>query len=64
MKTVKIRDKHTFDDTVEVYEAESIEEKVRRILDENEPITDGAPIIYTELKDGVRPEYNIRTDLS
>lgn len=62
MKTVKIRDKNTFQETAEVYEAESIEEKVRRILDENEPITDGAPIIYTEMKDGVRPEYNIRTD--
>lgn len=47
---------------VETYEAESIETKVRRILDENEPITDGAPIIYTEKADGVKPEYNIRTD--
>ena len=28
----------------------------------NEPITDGAPIIYTEKKDGVLPQYDIRTD--
>lgn len=61
MKTVIIRNKHNMQ-PVETYEAESIETKVRRILDENEPITDGAPIIYTEKKDGVLPEFNIRTD--
>ena len=27
-----------------------------------EPISDGAPIIYTDRKDGVKPEYDIRTD--
>lgn len=47
---------------VKTYTAESIETKVRRIMDENEPITDGAPIIYTPFEDGVKPEYNIRTD--
>lgn len=41
---------------------ESIEEKVRRITENNEPITDGAPIIYTNRNDGVLPAYNIRTD--
>lgn len=46
----------------EVYEGESIESKVRRIVDNKEPISDGAPIIYTEKKDGVLPQYNIRTD--
>lgn len=44
------------------YPAESLELKVRRILDNKEPIKDGAPIIYTERKDGVLPSYNIRTD--
>lgn len=48
--------------SVETYEGETIEQKVRRILDENEPIKDGAPIIYTDKKDGVLPAYNIRTD--
>lgn len=47
---------------VKIYTAESIETKVRRIMDENEPITDGAPIIYTPFEEGVKPEYNIRTD--
>ena len=46
----------------EGYEGEGIEKKVRRIMSQNEPITDGAPRIYTERKDGVKPEYDIRTD--
>lgn len=44
------------------YEGESIEKKVRRVVENKEPITDGAPIVYTEKKDGVLPQFNIRTD--
>lgn len=44
------------------YIGETIEQKIYRILNDKEPITDGAPLIYTERKDGVRPEYDIRTD--
>lgn len=47
---------------VETFEGETIEQKVTRIVQTNEPISDGAPIIYTEKKDGVLPEYDIRTD--
>ena len=61
MKTVRIKDKHNMQ-SVKVYEAEAIEEKVRRIVQENEPIEDGAPIIFQERIDGVKPEFNIRTD--
>ena len=43
------------------FQGETIEEKIRRITNNKEPITDGAPITYTERKDGVMPEYNIRT---
>lgn len=43
-------------------EGESIEEKVRRIINNAEGIEDGAPIIFTERSEGVRPEYDIRTD--
>lgn len=58
-----IKNKRTFKNEIfEQKEGESIEQKVKRIVDEQEPIGDGAPIIYTELKDGVRPEFNIRTD--
>lgn len=46
----------------EYEEGENILTKVRRILDENEPLTDGAPLIYTPKEDGVKPEYDIRTD--
>lgn len=44
------------------YAGERIEEKIQRIVNNKEPITDGAPIIYTERKNGVEPQYNIRTD--
>lgn len=43
-------------------EGETIEEKVDRIVNNGEPIEDGAPIVFTERKDGVQPEFNIRTD--
>jgi hypothetical protein len=44
------------------YEGERLEEKINRIVNNKEPITDGAPLIYTDRKDGVRPDTNIRTD--
>lgn len=46
----------------EVYEGETIETKVSRIINEKAPIEDGAPIIFTERADGVLPAYDIRTD--
>lgn len=61
MITKKIKCKTSINHN-ESYEGESIETKVQRITLNNEPITDGAPIIYTERKDGVLPGYNIRTD--
>lgn len=44
------------------FEGESIEQKMERVIENNEPITDSAPIIYTERQSGVLPEYDIRTD--
>lgn len=44
------------------YDGESIETKVERIVHQKEPINDGAPLIYTDRKEGVKPEYDIRTD--
>jgi hypothetical protein len=44
------------------YLGETLEMKVRRITELKEPITDGSPVIYTERSEGVKPEYNIRTD--
>ena len=52
----------SFIGSVESFEGESIEKKISKLIENNEPITDGAPIIYTEKKDGVLPQYDIRTD--
>ena len=46
----------------DAYEAISIEQKIEKIMNAKEPIDETAPIIYTERKHGVQPEYNIRTD--
>ena len=46
----------------ECYKGESVEEKMRRIVENNEPITDSSPLNYTNRKDGVNADYNIRTD--
>ena len=41
---------------------ETLIKKIQRILDENEPLTDGAPMIYTPKQAGVREDCNVRTD--
>ena len=47
---------------IPIYDGESIETKIERVVRNKEPIEDGAEIIYTEKKLGVQPQYNIRTD--
>lgn len=44
------------------YQGETIEMKVSRILNNKEPITDGAPLNYGERKNGINPDCDIRTD--
>lgn len=44
------------------YQGETIEQKIQRIVSNKEPISDNAPRIYTERKNGVMPEHDIRTD--
>lgn len=44
------------------YETESQIQKLRRIVENKEPIKDEAPTIYTPKNKGVMPEYDIRTD--
>lgn len=41
---------------------ESIEEKIRKARAEKAPIESIAPMVYTAKKDGVLPQYDIRTD--
>ena len=60
MKKTKRKTRTTLN--TETWEAESLEKKIQKITENNEPISEGAPIIFTEKKDGVRPEFNIRTD--
>lgn len=47
----------------EGYAAESLERKIERMLATKEPIEDTAEMIYTERKDGVLPQFDIRTDV-
>lgn len=63
MKTAENR-KGCIDNPDLTYEAEPREVKLRKIISgEASNMEDGVfPTIYTEKKDGVRPEYDIRTD--
>ena len=63
MKTAKNR-KGCIDNPNLTYEAEPREVKLRKIISgEACNMEDGVfPTIYTEKKDGVQPEYDIRTD--
>lgn len=63
MKTAKSR-KGCIDDPDLTYQAEPREVKLRKIVNgESNNLEDGVfPTIYTEKKDGVQPEYDIRTD--
>lgn len=63
MKTAKNR-KGCINNPNLTYEAEPREVKLRKIISgEASNMEDGVfPTIYTEKKDGVRPEYDIRTD--
>ena len=46
----------------EFREGETIEDKVKRMTQNNEPISDSAELIYVERNKGVEPSYDIRTD--
>lgn len=63
MKTAKRR-KGYIDNPSLTYQAEPREVKLRKIINgEASNMEDGVfPTIYTEKKDGVQPEYDIRTD--
>lgn len=63
MKTARNR-KGCVNDSNLTYIAEPREVKLRKIINgESNDMEDGVfPIIYTEKKDGVQPEFDIRTD--
>lgn len=63
MKTAKSREGYINDPNL-TYQAEPREVKLRKIINgEANNMEDGVfPTIYTEKKDGVKPEFDIRTD--
>lgn len=63
MKTARSR-RGCIDDPNLSYQAEPREVKLRKIINgESNNMEDGVfPTIYTEKKDGVQPEFDIRTD--
>lgn len=63
MKTAKSR-KGCINDPNLTYQAEPREVKLRKIINgESNDMEDGVfPTIYTEKKEGVQPEFDIRTD--
>ena len=46
----------------ESVEGKSIEKELEKIMTQGVGIDNSAPLTYTERKDGVLPQYNIRTD--
>jgi hypothetical protein len=61
MRTVQIRNTEGIqcnESTV----GEPIENKIKRALENGEPIEDGSELIFTERQEGVQHEYNIRSD--
>lgn len=47
---------------INTVEGITLEDRIERMLNNNEPIKDISEQIFTERKDGVLPEYNPRTD--
>lgn len=60
MKTVRILYKSSLQ--TELTEGERLECKIERMTENNEPIGETAPLIYTPRKEGVIAAYDIRTD--
>lgn len=46
----------------DIYEGKTIEREIENAETQKQPIEAVSPMIYTPRKDGVRPEYDIRTD--
>ena len=61
MKTVRVLYKSSLQ--TELTEGERLECKIERMTENNEPIGETAPLIYTPRKEGVIAAYDIRTDI-
>lgn len=58
----KIQAQRTSLEVNQSYTGVTIERKIEKMMQNGEPIGDGAAIQYTERKDGVHPLMDIRTD--
>ena len=58
----KIKSNNEYLKTTKSFEGQSLEEKVFNAVNSKAPIEAVAPMVYTERKDGILPETNIRTD--
>lgn len=47
---------------IKAYRAESIEDTIKRMMSNKEPIEGTVTAIYTDRKEGIAPDYDIRTD--
>lgn len=61
MKTLP-RLQNTISVEAEIVEGESIEQKMEKIIQGNERVEITRSLIYQERRNGILPEYNIRTD--
>lgn len=43
-------------------EGETIEDRVKRLMNNEEGLTDGSPLIFNSREEGVKPEHDIRSD--
>lgn len=59
---VTIKQRTLFKATEPTETGETLELQIKRMKETNQPIEGGAPTIYTARKDGVIPEYDIRSD--
>lgn len=62
MKKVIITKRNAIKTNTLLYIGETLEEKIRRTKTQGEAIESVSPIIYTERKEGVKPEHDIRAD--
>lgn len=47
---------------VQLYQARSLEKEMEEIITQKKPIENAAPLMYTDKKDGVIEDCDIRTD--
>lgn len=47
---------------VDIYQADYLEQKIEKLISNKEPIGKDVPLRYTERKEGIVKDYDIRTD--